>query len=115
MNDQVKGIIERAITVLATVGLNWLVRKGYLGESDAATLLPAIVLLPSLMYGWWINRPQALVQSVATIPGTVVVTQPALAKALPETNVVSNMDAKVVTEREVVTKPNVVVSPAKTN
>ncbi len=112
--DQVKGILERASTVIAVMLLSWLVRKGWIGESDMATLLPAVVLVPSLVYGWWINRPKALVQSVASLPGTVIITEDKLAKATPETNVVSNINAKVVTEGEVETNPSVVVPPAKT-
>lgn len=112
--DQVKGIIERTATVVATMLLAWLVRKGWIGESDVATLLPAIILIPSLLYGWWINRPKALVQSVAALPGTVVITDEKIAKSTPETNVVSNTEAKVVTEGEVETNPSVVVTPTKT-
>lgn len=112
--DQIKGMLDRAIAVLATMFLNWLVTKGWLGQSDAATLLPALVLLPALAWGWWNNRDKALLQSAATVPGTVVVTSPYFAKATPETNIVSSDVAKVVTEASVVTKPGTVVQqPSK--
>lgn len=88
--DQIKGMIDRALAVMATMLLAWMVRKGWLGESDAATLLPAIVLLPSLAWGAWVNRDKALVQSAAAVPGTVVVTTPALAQDTPnERNIIS--------------------------
>jgi hypothetical protein len=94
-NDQVKGMLDRGLAVIVTMFLGWCVRKGYLGEGDAATLAPAIVLLPSLAWGWWNNRPKALVQSAAALPGTVVVTTPDLAKATPnESNIISNENAK---------------------
>ena len=67
--DQVKGMLDRALAVMATMFLNWLVTKGYLGQSDAATLLPALVLLPSLAWGYWNNRPKALLQSAASVVG----------------------------------------------
>ncbi len=89
--DQFKGMLDRAIAVLATMFLAWMVRKGWLGESDAATLLPALVLLPALAWGYWNNRDKALVQSAANVPGTVVVTTQALADATPEQkNIVSS-------------------------
>ena len=33
--DQVKGMLDRAIAVMATMFLGWMVKKGWLGESDA--------------------------------------------------------------------------------
>lgn len=98
-NDQIKGMLDRGLAVLVTMLLGWCVRKGYLGEGDAATLAPAIVLLPSLAWGWWNNRPKALVQAAAALPGTVVVTTPELAKATPDqNNIVSNETTKVVSK-----------------
>jgi len=97
--DQVKGMLDRAIAVLATMFLNWMVTKGWLGQSDAATLLPALVLLPALAWGYWNNRDKALVQSAANVPGTIVVTQPALAAATPDqNNIVSNTNVEVKTK-----------------
>lgn len=102
-SDQIKGMIDRAIAVLATMLLGWMVKKGWLGESDAATLMPALVLLPALAWGWWNNRNVALLQSAANVVGadgkkTVIVTSPELAIATPEqNNIVSNTDAKVIT------------------
>lgn len=94
--DQVKGMLDRGIAVLITMFLAWCVKKGYLGESDAATLAPAIVLLPSLAWGWWNNRPKAVVQAAANVPGTTVITTPDIAKATPmEGNIISNTENKV--------------------
>lgn len=89
--DQVRGMLDRAMTVLATMFLHWMVTKGWLGESDAAQLLPALVIVPAIAYGWWNNRNKALLQAAASVPGTVVVTTPALALATPESkNIVSS-------------------------
>lgn len=93
--DQFSGVIDRALAVLATVFLGWFVKKGYLGESEAATLVPAIVLLPSIIWGYYVNSNKALLQSAANVPGTVIVTTPTLAKDTPaEKNIVSNEATK---------------------
>lgn len=99
--DQIKGMLDRAIAVIATMFLAWMVKKGWLGESDAAALTPALVLLPSLMWGWWNNRDKALLQSAANVVGedgkrTLIVTSATMAAATPEnTNIVSNAEVKV--------------------
>lgn len=96
--DQFKGMLDRAMTVLVTMLLGWMVKKGYIGESDSAQLLPAIVILPALAYGWWVNRNKALVQSAAAVPGTLVVTTPELSASTPENNIVSSATTKVLTK-----------------
>lgn len=96
--EQFKGMTERFVTVMSTMLLALFVRRGWIGEGDAATLLPAIVLLPSLIYGWWINRNKALAQATAAIPGTVVITQAGIASSTKESNIVSNVDNTVVTK-----------------
>ncbi|MFA5897680.1 MAG: hypothetical protein WC829_01075 [Hyphomicrobium sp.] len=101
--DQIKGMLDRAIAVMATMFLSWMVKKGWLGESDAATLLPALVLLPALAWGWWNNRDKALIQSAANVVDlktgqkTVIVTSPEMAKDTPDqNNIVSSTDVKVI-------------------
>lgn len=112
--DQLKGMIDRFVAVMATMFLGYCVKKGWIGQTDSATLLPAIILLPSLAWGWWVNRNKALVQSAANVPGTVVVTTPTLAQSTPETNIVSSDTSRVVTEASVVTEPGAVVqNPTK--
>lgn len=88
--DQISGVLDRTIAVLATMLLGWMVKRGWIGESDVATLLPAVVLLPAIVWGWWVNRDKALVKSAANVEGTVVVTSPGLASSIPNANVVSN-------------------------
>jgi len=99
--DQFKGMLDRAIAVLATMFLNWMVQKGWLGQSDAATLLPSLVLIPALAWGWYNNSNKSLLQSAANVVGndgkkTVIVTSPELAAATPDQqNIISNTDVKV--------------------
>jgi hypothetical protein len=97
--NQLKGMADRALAVLATTFLGWCVKKGYIGESDAATLLPTLVLLPSLAWGWWKNRPQAVLASVPVAdPKAIVVTDSKTADSIPSPNVVSRDDVKVVSK-----------------
>lgn len=111
-SDQVRGMLDRAASVLATMFLAWCVKKGFIGESDSAALLPAVILLPSLAWGWWVNRNKALVQSAANVPGTLVVTTPALAAATPESNIVPATSTKVVdTATGAVVQPSLVDKP----
>lgn len=83
--EQAKGVLDRLIALL----LLWLVSGGYLTEGDAATVGTILIGLASLAWGWWANRPKALVQSAATVPSTTVITTPALAADTPEPNIVS--------------------------
>ena len=101
--DQVKGMLDRAVAIMATWLLNYAVNKGWIGTSDAATFLPALILLPSLAWGWWNNRPKALLTRAADVVGadgkkTIVVASPELANTLPQANIVSAADKKVVSQ-----------------
>lgn len=100
--DQIKGMLDRAIAVIATMFLNWMVTKGWLGQSDAATLMPALVLLPALAWGWYNNRDKALLQSAANVidpktnKPTLIITSAEMAAATPENNnIVAHEDVTV--------------------
>lgn len=96
--DQIKGMLDRVVLVVSTWFLAWMVRRGWIGSEDSALLLPGIIVLPALVWGWWNNRNKALVQSAANVPGTVVVTSPELAAATPDqNNIVSNTNVEVKT------------------
>lgn len=88
--DQLIGMTDRALAIFLTVFLGWLVKRGYLGESEAAALLPAVVLLPSLAWGWYTNRDIALLKSASNVPGTTVVTTEEMANSTPEKNIVAS-------------------------
>lgn len=83
--EQTKSIGERAATVLVT----WAVARGWIPTGDATVMVGFVVSVIPLVWAWWHNRQQALVQKAATVPNTTVVTVPALAAAAPEKNVVS--------------------------
>lgn len=83
--DQVKGIAERLILI----GLAGATGAGWIGKDDALTYGPALLMLVGAIYAWWVNRPKAIVQSAAALPGTTVVTTPDLAKSTPESNIIT--------------------------
>lgn len=94
-SDQIKGMLDRAAAVLATMAIGWLVHHGYMGENDAAQLTPlAIVLVPALFWGWWNNRGVAQLEKAGRVVGedgkkTVIIAPPELANASPSTNIIS--------------------------
>lgn len=90
--DQIRGPVERVVLV----GLGWFVAKGYISSGEVANYSTLALGVIAAFYGWWQNRPKAIMQSAAAIPGTVVVTSPDLASNTTETNIVSNDANKVV-------------------
>jgi hypothetical protein len=122
-NEQLKGMGERLATIIATWFLLKMVQRGFISSEDSGILLPGLVVvivaMPSLAYGWWVNRSKALQQAASNTfnpDGTkpIIVTSAAIAASTSEANIVSSATNKVVTEGEVVTKPaSVVVEPPK--
>ena len=91
--DQIRGPIER----LVYVGLGWLVAKGFITSAEVGNYATLILAVGAAGYGWWQNWPKAIVQSAASLPGTIVVTTPALASSTTELNIVSNVTTTVKT------------------
>lgn len=92
--EQIKGILERIVTVLIT----YAVAKGWFTQGVGAEIGTAVVAVLTAAIGWYLNRPSILAQAVTdTTPGTKIVTTAAVANALPNNpNVVSNTENKVV-------------------
>lgn len=84
--DQIRGPVERVIYI----GLGWLVARGFITSAEVANYGTLALAIAAGFYGWWQNRPKAIMQSAAAIEGTTVVTTPELAKATPEVNIISN-------------------------
>ncbi len=84
--DQIRGPVER----LVYIGLGWLVARGFITSEDVANYATLALGVAAAFYGWWQNRPKAIVQSAAAVPGTTIVTTAALAKDTPESNIISN-------------------------
>lgn len=98
--DQIKGIAERLITVGLASALSLAVLKGWITKQQAidygAELAPLIIAAAAAGYAAWHNRPKALVQRAAALPGTAVVTTPDLANSTPERNIVSSAAVEIV-------------------
>jgi len=92
--DQISGPLDRMILVLLT----FLVSKGYISTQDVAGYAALALGILGAIYGWWVNRPKAIVQSAAALPGTTVVTTANLAAATPQENIKSNVTNQVVTK-----------------
>lgn len=88
--DQIRAPVERVVLL----ALAYAAGRGWISEADVAGFGVAALAAISAFYGWWINRPKAVVQAAAAIPGTTVVTTPELAAATSETNIVSNGEEK---------------------
>ena len=91
---QISGGVDRVILV----GLTWLASKGYITSADVANYATLILGIAGAAYAFWVNRNTNLANRASTIPGTVVVTTPAIASALPQSNVVSSDANKVVSK-----------------
>jgi uncharacterized protein YggE len=88
--DQIRGPIER----LLYIGLGWLVARGHITSEDVANYATLALAIAAAVYGWWQNRPKAIAQSAAALPGTTVVTTPALAQSTPDKNIISSSVSK---------------------
>lgn len=93
--DQIRGPVER----LVYIGLGWLVARGFITSADVANYATLALAIIAAFYGWWQNRPKAIIQSAAAILGddgkrTVVVTSPKMAASTQENNIVSNKAPK---------------------
>lgn len=89
--DQIRGPIERVVLF----GLGLLVGKGFITPADVTNYAALIMAVIAALIGWWQNRPKAILQSAAAIPGTTVVTDPSISNDTPEKNIVSNLTNSV--------------------
>lgn len=95
--DQGMSIAERVIYGIAmALGMKF-VAWGYIEADMAPYFAAGAVSGIGSAYAWWINRPKAIVQAAANLPGTTVVTTADLSAATPDqANIVSNTENKVV-------------------
>ena len=92
--DQIRGPIERVVLI----GLSYAAGRKWISESEIVGYATLILGVAAAFYGWWQNRPQAIAQSAAALPGTTIITTPAIAAATPETNIVSNATTEAVSK-----------------
>lgn len=98
--DQISGTADRAGLVIVTWLLTVASQRGWISQGDAITLAPAILVVIGIAWGWWVNRPKAILEA-ATNTGATVITTPEMAKATPgnEKIVSSIEDAKEVVNK----------------
>lgn len=98
--DQISGVAERLVTVALASVFSLAVLKGWITKQQAidygAELAPIILAFAAASYAAYRNRPKAIVQRAAALPGTAVVTTPALANSTPEGNIVSSATVDIV-------------------
>lgn len=94
MNETLKGALDRALLVALTWGLTWMATKGYISNNDVAQLAPALVLVVGTAIAYLVNRPGSLANAAANT-GSVVISQPQVAKAADNPNVLSTTAGKV--------------------
>lgn len=62
--DQIRGPIERILYV----ALGWLVARGYITSDEVANYITLALGIGAAFYGWWQNRPTAILQSANALP-----------------------------------------------
>lgn len=78
--DQISGPLDRVVLILLT----FLVTKGYISTQDVAGYAALILGVIGAIYGWWVNRPKAILQSAAALPDVqkVVIGNQAMANSI---------------------------------
>lgn len=66
--DQLSGAGDRAVTVFITWLFTTAVNHGWVSASAAADYAPLALAVAVAVYGWWVNRPAAVVKAASNIP-----------------------------------------------
>jgi hypothetical protein len=64
--DQIRGPLERVVYI----ALGYLVARGYITSDAVAGYATLVLAIIAALYGWWQNRPKAIMQSAEALPGT---------------------------------------------
>ena len=62
--DQVRGPLERIVYI----GLGWLVARGFITSAEVANYATLLLAIAAAGYGWWQNRPKAIMESAQALP-----------------------------------------------
>lgn len=94
--SQLSGVVERIITA----GVMFAVGKGWIASADATNVVALLLGLGSVFYAFFVNRNSNLLKQAASVTvdgqATTVVAPDALAKSLPQENIVPATEVKVV-------------------
>ncbi len=92
-SPQISGALDR----LLFIGLTWAATKGYISSADFVSYALLIIGGGGVIYSLIVNRQKNLALRAAAVPGTTVITTPAIAEATPDApNIISNTQAHAV-------------------
>lgn len=93
--EQVKGIIERILTVVVT----YLVAKGYVPQAIGPEIVTAAIGVITVIYGFYVNRASNLAAATQQVTGGTVIVPASVANSGPSAdnaNVLPSETNKVV-------------------
>lgn len=91
--EQISSILRHVLTF----GGGFIVAKGWISAEALPGVVGAIITIGGIIWGMFNKTEAAIVASAAALPGTVVVTTPALAAAVPSNDAVSSANPAAIT------------------
>lgn len=82
--------ISSVLRHILTFGGGFIVAKGWISAEALPGIVGAIITIGGVVWGAFNRTEKAIVASAANVPGTVVVTTPELAAAVPSPDAVSS-------------------------
>ncbi len=92
MEEKINSLLRHILTF----GGGFLVTYGWIQESDLPGVVGAMLTIGGIVWAQFNKTKKSIVSQAANIDGTIVVTTPELAAAVPSADAVSSTDVKVV-------------------
>lgn len=92
--EQMSSILRHILTF----GGGFIVAKGWISAEALPGIVGAMITIGGVIWGMFNKTETAIVASAAALPGTMVVTTPAIAAAVPSSDAMSSADVKVVSK-----------------
>ncbi|MBR1198813.1 hypothetical protein JQ574_22715 [Bradyrhizobium sp. AUGA SZCCT0158] len=90
--EQISSILRHILTF----GGGFIVAKGWISADALPGIVGAMITIGGVIWGMFNKTESSIVASAAALPGTTVVTTPALAAAVTSPDAVSSAEVKVV-------------------
>ncbi|MBR1230194.1 hypothetical protein JQ600_35455 [Bradyrhizobium sp. AUGA SZCCT0176] len=90
--EQISSILRHILTF----GGGFIVAKGWISAEALPGIVGGIITIGGVIWGMFNKTQSSIVASAAALPGTTVVTTPALAAAVTSPDAVSSSEVKVV-------------------
>ncbi|MBR1193250.1 hypothetical protein [Bradyrhizobium sp. AUGA SZCCT0160] len=90
--EQISSILRHILTF----GGGFIVAKGWISAEALPGIVGAMITIGGVIWGMFNKTQSSIVASAAALPGTTVVTTPALAAAVTSPDAVSSAEVKVV-------------------